>query len=689
MSSRTQVHRGTLSVGLLLMLAGGCQFVKPPDDVLFTCEAESRCASAEEICSKQNLCIPRAQAIRILEPANNAKVKGVTRVEVVVDVADVDPESLVLTVTFQGQAPTTVSLKRQEPGRYVGQWTPNKGEGSYELRVSTPDERLSSEPVTVVSDDDTPAFTIVVPAPGGPASAGALILRDPQAPTAWRRDERVTVTVTSDDPDLNAATVRLTVIGASATGEGRAETPVAVQRVQTCGQAYCGTVTLDLSVPELSRFRAPFKLRVTGTDQAGNSGSGTGEVQVTRWKWELNLGQEIRTSVAVGSGGVIYLGTRNSTGSEGAVVALRPDGTEAKRYQTETPYDALSIGHTAGGAEVLFVTVGQTPTQPLPRLIAIRSSDGLSLGQCTASEPANQGNSRLALGSGPASDASLKDVAVIGFHRPSTPPGRLELLGLRLDEPSGTCLTHSPLAEGSFSALISDGERFYFSVNNAQAVTATGSGLVDQPVAMCPLERARLSLIGKELIAARFSDGAGTKVNPNTRACDGFSPGGRSGTKNITNLAIDSQRRLFYGKKGNNDRNYLARTSLEPGGGPPLESELSDELLLTPTLGQGGWVYTTTDDGTLQAWTRDLAPVWQAPRSEGTFRGITTLDCTRDAAGQPLPRPGVWYMAQGTRLRAFIIDSHGIDTTAPWPKGQHDPHNSGDSSVDLNQFACP
>ncbi|HEX8699642.1 MAG TPA: hypothetical protein VF815_12440 [Myxococcaceae bacterium] len=682
MSSRTQV---VFALGLLLLLSGGCQLTKAGDDVLYACEPEGRCASAQQVCSTQNLCLPRSQAIRILEPENTARVRGATRVEAVVDAAGVDPGSLVLTVSQQGQAPATVTLRRVEPGRYVAQWTPARGEGSYELRASAPDEGLESAPVTVLVDNDTPAFTVEVPAPGGPPSIGGLILRDPQAPTAWRRDERVTVTVTSDDPDLDAATVRLVVTGASASGDGRAEAPVAVQRVATCAKAYCGSVELDLAVPELSRFRGPFKLRVTGTDQSGNAGSGTGEVQVTRWKWELEADREIVTSLAIGARGLVYVGTRNASG--GQVLGIRPDGTVEKRFGTETPYDALSIGH-AGDAEVLFVSVGQTQSQPLPRLIAIRSSDGQLLGQCTASADSDRGTSRMALGSGPASDASLKDVAVIGFFKSTPAPGRVELLALRLDEPAGACLAQGPLAESSFNALISDGRRFYYSVGDTRAVTAEVAGLQEQPVGQCNPGAARLTLIGKELIASRFIDGSGTRIDPTTGACQAFAPGGPAGTQRISSMAIDSQGRLYYGKLGSNGRSFLARSPMEPGGGAAVDRELAVPLLLTPMLGQGGWVYTTTDDGKLQAWTRDLALGWEAQPVQ-SFRGITGLDCARDGAGQPLPRPGVLYMAHGPRLRAVIVESRGLDTDAPWPKGQHDSHNSGNSSVDLRQFACP
>jgi hypothetical protein len=68
-----------------------------------------------------------------------------------------------------------------------------------------------------------------------------------------------------------------------------------------------------------------------------------------------------------------------------------------------------------------------------------------------------------------------------------------------------------------------------------------------------------------------------------------------------------------------------------------------------------------------------------------------TIDCARDAAGSKLAgRPGVLYVGSNSgKLYAFVVDSRGIDTTAPWPKYQHDPRNTGNADTALSEFACP
>jgi len=67
-----------------------------------------------------------------------------------------------------------------------------------------------------------------------------------------------------------------------------------------------------------------------------------------------------------------------------------------------------------------------------------------------------------------------------------------------------------------------------------------------------------------------------------------------------------------------------------------------------------------------------------------------TIDCTRDDTGTAISAPGVVYVKSGsTSLSAIVVDSHGIDTTAPWPKYQHDPRNTGNVDTPMTDFVCP
>jgi hypothetical protein len=75
----------------------------------------------------------------------------------------------------------------------------------------------------------------------------------------------------------------------------------------------------------------------------------------------------------------------------------------------------------------------------------------------------------------------------------------------------------------------------------------------------------------------------------------------------------------------------------------------------------------------------------------GQIEAGPALDCSRNAAGTPIAgRPGVLYVATNNGLLySFIVDSRGIETTAAWPKYQHDPRNTGNQQTPLAPFVCP
>jgi hypothetical protein len=50
--------------------------------------------------------------------------------------------------------------------------------------------------------------------------------------------------------------------------------------------------------------------------------------------------------------------------------------------------------------------------------------------------------------------------------------------------------------------------------------------------------------------------------------------------------------------------------------------------------------------------------------------------------------PGVLYaVTRGGRLYSLVVDSRGLDTSAPWPKYQHDARNTGNPSTPIS--SCP
>ena len=106
----------------------------------------------------------------------------------------------------------------------------------------------------------------------------------------------------------------------------------------------------------------------------------------------------------------------------------------------------------------------------------------------------------------------------------------------------------------------------------------------------------------------------------------------------------------------------------------------------TPVRGADGtWYVTDGTPGRILALNgTTLAPLYFISGQTVTDDS-PNLDCNRERPG----RGGILYARDATSVTAYIVDSKGIDTTAPWPRFQHDPSNSGNANTSLAPFACP
>jgi hypothetical protein len=112
-------------------------------------------------------------------------------------------------------------------------------------------------------------------------------------------------------------------------------------------------------------------------------------------------------------------------------------------------------------------------------------------------------------------------------------------------------------------------------------------------------------------------------------------------------------------------------------------------LATSPVVAAGALIYTVSLDGQLQLRTLDLTLQWaERISSNGAFRASPTIDCVRDSGVPISAKTGVLYAAsQGGALFAVIVDSPGLDATAPWPKYQHDIRNTGNPNTPIS--SCP
>jgi hypothetical protein len=83
-----------------------------------------------------------------------------------------------------------------------------------------------------------------------------------------------------------------------------------------------------------------------------------------------------------------------------------------------------------------------------------------------------------------------------------------------------------------------------------------------------------------------------------------------------------------------------------------------------------------------------LALDWTEGLDATTFESSPTIDCFRDGGTPTQSSTGVLYAGSTAgNLFAVIVDDPGLDTTAPWPKYQHDIRNTGNPGTSLR--SCP
>ncbi|MCA2981253.1 MAG: hypothetical protein INH37_23510 [Myxococcaceae bacterium] len=120
----------------------------------------------------------------------------------------------------------------------------------------------------------------------------------------------------------------------------------------------------------------------------------------------------------------------------------------------------------------------------------------------------------------------------------------------------------------------------------------------------------------------------------------------------------------------------------------------------TPVLGAGRRAYVIGEAGRLFALdSASLASDWSASLGvDVSAVAQMALDVYRDGAGSKVCPPtraplGMLYVLTRSgataRLHAIVVDSPGLDATAPWPKYQRDNGNTGNANSDMSFWTCP
>ncbi|HYO55558.1 PQQ-binding-like beta-propeller repeat protein [Archangium sp.] len=655
---------------------------------------EPACAPYQA-CTPLNVCVPRYTAL-VVTPGDGGVV-GVgpvpVRAELLVGAGFKEnfPETLNFSVVrSDGGTSGALEPVTRNAGVYTTQWTP-AGEGEFLLTAAHPEVGGPRTTVRLTVDTTPPSFVVFVPPADAGVSDGGTTYGDPALANAWRRDQVMPVEIRTNEPNLDPSTVTIALQGTNG-GTVPGGPVTAFAQSENCDAGFCGVAQVKLWEPPFDAFRGTMTVDVQGADKVGNAGSGSTTFNVTRWKWVFDgAAGTIKSAPGIGAKGTIYLGTNANT--SGKVFALTPEGALKWESQIGAVVGGPAVGASDGGTELVYVGANSTSDGSL---YALQSGDGGTLLRCPMPvSGAFEGS--LALGT--TSTAQLE--TAVSVYNGNL--GASLIVGIRPGAATLTCPVIESLSSGeqipvpiAGTPVVMRNDNIFFSgtASGAPKITSYTFGSAtprsNWPVSSPAVTRS-LALVGSDVIggaaATDFVAGGLFKI-PEGGALDvtRLYPAGTAWSSRVYSLAMGSSDNIFFGAEptGSIELNRLNLTNVA------LQTASSSPAIrATPVIGVNGNVYTVTTNGAVRAWSADnLSPRWTLAPALGTAEASPTLDCPRDASGTLVDgNHGVLYVPAGGKLYAFVVDSRGLDTSAPWPKYQHDSRNTGNPATPIT--SCP
>ena len=576
-------------------------------------------------------------------------------------------------------------------GSYSGQLLMVGADGTKTFIAGWQGAGLPSATLSLEKDTTAPTFNVaVVNAPTYGADDGGFLLLDPVdsrtgAIPLVKKDETVTVEVTSADSDVLASSVALTLRAGDAVWD--AGLPA------NCGSAtFCRAYTVALGPQTMNEFAEVVTGNVTGSDETQNVSSllDAGVMRVTRWKWARRVVPAstgaIRAAPAIGADGTIHVGVANGGALGEGVFGIAPTGTSFIESSAGPVEAGLAIGRYNTGAEAVFF---MTTNGGIQTLDAGTSCGVASTGNVGSLAILNDGAavSEVAaplMGVGVVGTATLRQLR--GLAAGSCPANSIEATGATsMAYPGNVAVNGSDVWYAA-----DDGTVRHFSLSlgtftPAPTVTGLGAGTL---YGISLFDSGGLKLAGG-------GGGAGVgrlfvKAANNTGPVSGY-----DASSHVSGVSVGSGNSLFAITQAAGEgtlRRFdatgvaVAAATLPPATFPFPSGSIPGAT--TPVLGNGGWVYATANDGTMVAADQtSLSVKWTkavAPSIGGQVFASPTLDCNRTKPGSGT---GIHYFATSTGwVVAYITESPGLDVTAPWPKYQHDARNTGRVGTSV---ACP
>jgi len=656
---RRSVVASTIVGWMCLATLSACDLVG-----LQRCE-NGGCPSGSQCNTETNYC--EAVGIQLVQPADGAAVGPSVQVVAVLAFRDLPvdaPEALDLTAGTQH-----VSLSRGEDGRYTGQWTPST-EGELSLMVSG--GGMTSAEVAVTVDLTPPSFVLSAPPPTRSESA-AFSDRDGDA---WKRDEVVRVQVTAADT-INLGSVQYSLQANAGGAIGEVTPPRPVGAEVDGGSDYVGAMEVDLSVPKgFNGFRGAVVVNVTGEDLAGNVGTGSVEIPVTRFKWRRRYpfdGRQLDPVIA--DDGALWTGVVD--GGNGRILRIGPDGDVAEFNAPGLVGGLLIADHPGDLSDGVYFTANTDGGAHAPDAGTLQVIHaGTRTGSRVCGPYAGGIYPQMAVLYGNQTTGGLVQSVAFGAREAGG-----VLVGARIDGAEVTCvgqqMPFSPTAGtdwgASFSAL------YLTQGSTTSRWNLTSTGWVEEGGGWPSASTVFTSIApnGTDLYGSGQKDSTGGLYVLASNGLTGLHGSATTGPGMARPAAFTPDWIGYFGD---------GKGSLVMASKSGVLDQIAVDAGVAPVIGADETVYAIDGTGRLAALTEDLQEQWSWADA-GLQPGAMLLDCARYPDGGVEPaRPGVLYIPSGASLTAVVTESRSLPGGG-WPRARHDNRNSASATTFIP--ACP
>jgi hypothetical protein len=562
------------------------------------------------------------------------------------------------------------------------------------LRGQDPLGNVTTTVVQVLVDTAPPRWNVAWAGPTArTTNVGGSDFRDPQEVASgvnlFRRHETVNVAIQAGVPDVNPASVSVSVGGVS--------TPAQSGSNCSTDGGFCRLVPIRLDGPPLPSLRANFAVTATGADLLGNSSfADAGVVGVSRWVFSFDGGSATAGFALTPSGKLVVPHPQNNH-----IVLLREDGARQATWSLSSSAPFVAVGQVplSSGSRSRLVYALARPgggSEGIAFSYDVPATPGLIWAGFAMRTGLNQGGPVLRVD--PANGA--EEVALVYQDSTSLKPAAFwyQSVGPSEGQSQVRVPTGTATIAGSVSSVVAtagaltatDGNRlfgfsgngnsFRFLEERSIGIQSPGTFTTINSIAGLLTPPANVVGVGNTTGGGRtfFQASFPTSFNQALANAPNDALFGILASGSTVYFVATSQTNFV----GRLCRGSISSTSLT------CTSDPTESISNAAALGEGDTIYAIASrppstQALLQVRTAStLALRWEAPLGVSMPCLNLTPTCINGV-------PMVGCIDLTGRVVFVATDARGIDVNADWPMLGHDPGTTWNASTPLDSFACP